>query len=134
MSDIITEKKVELGKRYNFPQLSTRDIEVLETIENWIEFHEDVILWVCNYKGLCKDIEDLDTKVIGSVEREFYWRYVTEKTSIGEIEMEYNYAVELWMVYGYTEGDNTIKLGFNTKEKAEKMYKYFCQYKGFEHY
>lgn len=131
----LTEKKVELGKRYKFPQLSTKDVEVLETIENWIEFHEDEFVWYCEYRGLWKDDEDPDTKAIGDIEKTHCWRYTSERANISAVEFVYQNDSEFWVVkVRAKDHDTTVILAFSSKEKAERMYRYFCQYKGFKNY
>jgi len=135
MADITTDRKLEIGKRYNFPQLSTRDVEVLETIECWIEFYEEELVWQCEYRALWKDDEDPETKVTRDIERTHCWRYAIERCSIGAMEYVYSTDSELWMVKVYQKGvETTIQLAFKTRDKAERMYRYFCQYKGFTHY
>lgn len=135
MGDIATEKRVVLGKRYNFPQLSTRDVEVLETIECWLEFYEKEFVWYCEYRALWKDDEDADTKIVRDIEKSHCWRYVVDRSTISSVEFVYNNDVELWMVKVFSAGiDVNIQLAFKTKVNAEKMYRYVCQYKGFDHY
>lgn len=135
MSDTTTEPQVVLGKRYNFPQLSTRDVTVLQTIECWIEFYEQELVWLCEYRALWKDEEDPDTKVTRDIEKTHCWKYTVDRSSIASVEFVYSNDAELWMVKVYTTGiDNIIQLAFSTRVKCERMYRYFCQYKGFEHY
>lgn len=127
--------QVVIGKRYNFPQLSTRDVTVLKTIENWVEFHEQELVWSCEYTALWKDEEDPETKITRDIEKHHCWRYTIERNSITAVEFVYTNDIELWMVKTYTRGiDTVIQFAFSSKDKAEKMYKYFCQYKGFTHY
>jgi hypothetical protein len=134
MSDTI-ERRLELGKRYNFPQLSTVDVEILETVENWIEFYEKEFVWCSNYKAIWKDDEDPVTKVVADREKESYWRYTFDKGVVTSAEVSYCHAIQHWLTNIYlATSDKVIRLAFNSKEKAERMYKYFCQYKGFEHY
>lgn len=128
------EKKVELGKRYKFPQLSTRDVEVIETVENWIEFYENELVWYCEYKGLWKDDEDVDTKVTRDIERFHCWRTVVAKSDIAMIDYHHMDGESLWMVKVHVRESDNMNLAFSSREKAERMYKYFCQYKGYEHY
>lgn len=130
----VIEKKVELGKKYKFPQLSTRDVEVIETVENWIEFHENELVWACEYRGLWKDDEDPDTKVTRDIERTHCWRLVVGRADIVNMEYSYSNDEDLWMLRIICRDTDTIRLAFSSKEKAERMYKYFCQYKGFDHY
>jgi len=130
-----TEKKLVLGKRYNFPQLSTRDVSVIETIENWVEFHENELVWLCEYRALWKDEEDPETKVVGDIEKTHCWKYTIERCAIGAVEFVYTNDINLWMVKTYVKGiDNIIQFAFSSRDKATRMYNYFCQYKGFHHY
>ncbi len=135
MEPLTTEKKVELGKRYKFPQLSTKDVEVIETIDCYIEFYDREFVWHCEYRGLWKDEEDPETKVMGDVEKTHCWRYTSEKDNISAVELVYHNDESLWMVkIRSRDHDTTVQLAFSTRGKAERMYRYFCQYKGFEHY
>ncbi len=125
----------EIGKRYKFPQLSTRDVEVVQTIECWIEFYEKEFIWHCEYRALWKDDEDPDTKVVGDVEKTHCWRYTIERCTITAVEFVYSNDNDLWMVKVYSSGvEQVINLAFGSRDKAERMYRYFCQYKGFVNY
>lgn len=135
MGDVSIEQRVVLGKRYNFPQLSTKDVEVLETIECWLEFYDKEFVWYCEYKAIWKDDEDPETKVIRDIEKTHCWRYVVDRSTISSLEFVYTNDVKLWMVKVFSAGvDINVQLAFKTKANAEKMYRYICQYKGFEHY
>lgn len=135
MSDVTTEKRYEIGKRYNFPQLSTPDVEVTETKHQWVEFYEKEFIWSSEYVAIWKDDEDPITKVVADREKTAFWRYTFDKNIITAIEYQFDMDTQLWMVNIFlVSSDKMIRLAFNTKEKAERMYKYFCQYKGFEHY
>ena len=135
MAEVIQLKRVEIGKRYKFPQLSTIDVQVINTIECWIEFYEKEFVWYCEYVALWKDDEDPETKVVRDIEKRHCWKYVIERESIQAIEFVYANDSQLWFVKVYSRGAETVvQLAFNTKEKAVLMYNYFCQYKGFEHY
>ncbi len=130
-----TVRTFEYGKRYKFPQLSAPDMEVLETIENWVEFYQEEFVWCSHYRGMCKDDEDPQTKVVEDREKEFYWRYTFSRSIIVAAEVSYDHGLMLWLTNIYmASSDKVIRLAFNTKDKAERMYTYFCQYKGFTHY
>jgi len=132
---IKTEAKLVIGKRYNFPEQSTLHVEVTETIENWIEFHEKEFIWHGNYRATWRDHEDPETKVISDKEQESFYHYTFCRDLIGYVEYYYDMELQLWMVNVLLrECDKVLRLGMGSKEKAQRMYTYFCQYKGFEHY
>ena len=130
---INTDIQVKLEHRYNFPQLSTYDVEVIETRECYVEFYEDEFLWVVDWSGVWKDWEDPETKVVSDKEQACYWRVVNRRCDIISVQVDYDMGIQLWLCVVVVRGRH-MRLAFKTKEKAHRMYTYFCQYAGYAHY
>ena len=80
-----------------------------------------------------KDWEDPETKVVSDKVQDCYWRIINRKCDIISVEVSYDMGLSLWMCNVTLRGNN-MRLAFRTKDKAYRMYVYFCQYAGYTHY
>lgn len=120
---------MELNTKYNYPQISTKQVIVDTTLQSYFILREDHVEWCGEYYATYIDEEDEELSIKKDVARYHKWLTFYKKELLTGVEMFRVHDDEYWQVKIFNSGSgNNIIVLFHKQQQAEKLLNLFTEY------
>lgn len=126
--ELIKDIDFVIGKKYSFPQCSTKETTIDKTIESYLIFHDDKLEWRGKYKAAYHKEEEGNMGIEKDVERDHDWLCFLKREQLMGLDGYKWYDEELWAIKIVIWGAGDVVLAFYSEEVASKMYSRIWKY------